>query len=155
MVHAPSNLRLSLAGDSVSYVRNCNINYTNICTHRCGFCAFAKSHAASTLRGPAYVLDADAVAERAHEAWQRGAREVCMQGGIHPHYDGNTYLGLTRAVKAIAPDMHIHAFSPLEGCTVRAPWVCRSTTMCCACARQAWALCPAPPPRSSTTRCVR
>ena len=114
VVHAADNLRLRLAGDSVSYVRNCNINYTNICTHRCGFCAFAKSHAASTLRGPAYVLDADAVAERAHEAWQRGAREVCMQGGIHPHYDGNTYLGLTRAVKAIAPDMHIHAFSPLE-----------------------------------------
>ncbi len=114
VVHAADAMRLRIAGDSLSYVRNCNINYTNICTHRCGFCAFAKSHAASTLRGPAYVLDADAVAGRAHEAWQRGAREVCMQGGIHPHYDGNTYLGLTRAVKAIAPDMHIHAFSPLE-----------------------------------------
>ncbi len=65
------------------------------------------------MGAPAWATE-PALAERAHEAWQRGAREVCMQGGIHPHYDGNTYLGLTRAVKAIAPDMHIHAFSPLE-----------------------------------------
>jgi len=114
VVHAADTLRQRIAGDSVSYVRNCNINYNNICSYRCGFCAFAKSHAASTLRGPAYVLDADAVADRAHEAWLRGAREVCMQGGIHPHYDGNTYLALACAVKAVAPDMHIHAFSPLE-----------------------------------------
>ncbi len=114
IVHAADTMRARLAGESVTYVRNCNINYTNICTHRCGFCAFAKSHAASALRGPAYKLDADAVVDRAHEAWERGAREVCMQGGIHPHYDGHTYLELTRAVKSAIPGMHIHAFSPLE-----------------------------------------
>ena len=66
------------------------------------------------MRGPAYVLAADQVAERAQEAWDRGATEVCMQGGIHPHYDGNTYLGLVAAVKQAVPDMHVHAFSPLE-----------------------------------------
>ena len=114
IAHAADTMRARLAGESVTYVRNCNINYTNICKHRCGFCAFAKSHAASALRGPAYKLDADAVVDRAHEAWERGAREVCMQGGIHPHYDGHTYLELTRAVKSAIPEMHIHAFSPLE-----------------------------------------
>ena len=114
IVGAADTLRAAVVGDAVSYVNNCNINYTNICRHRCGFCAFAKSHAASTLRGPAYTLDADEVSVRAQEAWQRGAREVCMQGGIHPHYDGDTYLALTRAVRTALPAMHIHAFSPLE-----------------------------------------
>lgn len=114
IVQAADAMRARLAGDTVTYVRNCNINYTNICKHRCGFCAFAKSHAASALRGPAYTLDADEVVTRAREAWARGAREVCMQGGIHPHYDGHTYLELTRAVKSAIPQMHIHAFSPLE-----------------------------------------
>lgn len=114
IVHAADTMRSALVGDAVTYVRNCNINYTNICKHRCGFCAFAKSRSASSLRGPAYRLDADAVVERAQEAWARGAREVCMQGGIHPHYDGNTYLELTHAVKSALPGMHIHAFSPLE-----------------------------------------
>ena len=114
VMQAADELRQRTVGDSVTYVRNCNINYTNICLHRCGFCAFAKSHAASTLRGPAYRLDAGQVAARAEEAWLRGATEVCMQGGIHPHYTGDTYLELVAAVKRVTPGMHIHAFSPLE-----------------------------------------
>ena len=114
VLKAADELRRQTVGDVVTYVRNCNINYTNICQHRCGFCAFAKSHAASTLRGPAYRLEADQVAARAEEAWLRGATEVCMQGGIHPHYDGETYLSLLAAVRRATPQMHIHAFSPLE-----------------------------------------
>ncbi|WP_150303684.1 5-amino-6-(D-ribitylamino)uracil--L-tyrosine 4-hydroxyphenyl transferase CofH [Pseudomonas saliphila] len=114
VIQAADALRRSTAGDTLTYVRNCNINYTNICQYRCGFCAFAKGSSAAHLRGPAYQLDADAVALRAEEAWLRGATEVCMQGGIHPHYDGNTYLELVAAVKQAVPDMHVHAFSPLE-----------------------------------------
>ncbi|WP_068636464.1 5-amino-6-(D-ribitylamino)uracil--L-tyrosine 4-hydroxyphenyl transferase CofH [Thauera butanivorans] len=114
VIDSADRLRRQTVGEAVSHVRNCNINYTNICQHRCGFCAFAKSHAASTLRGPAYRLDAAQVAARAEEAWLRGATEVCMQGGIHPHYTGDSYLELLAAVKQATPAMHIHAFSPLE-----------------------------------------
>lgn len=114
VIRAANSLRQATNGESVTYVRNCNINYTNICQYRCGFCAFAKGKTAVNLRGPAYRLDEDGVADRAREAWARRATEVCMQGGIHPHYDGNTYLGLVSAVKRAVPDMHVHAFSPLE-----------------------------------------
>ena len=114
VVQVADALRAEVVGDSVSFVRNCNINYTNICKYRCGFCAFAKSRGATSLRGPAYRLEAADVAHRAVEAWSRGASEVCMQGGIHPHYTGETYLELVHAVKAAVPEMHIHAFSPLE-----------------------------------------
>lgn len=114
VIHAADALRRTQVGKTVTYVRNCNINYTNICQYRCGFCAFAKGSTAASLRGPAYILSANKVAERAQEAWSRGATEVCMQGGIHPHYDGNTYLELVAAVKQSVPDMHVHAFSPLE-----------------------------------------
>jgi FO synthase len=111
---AADRLRAEAVGDGVSYIVNCNINYTNICKHRCGFCAFAKGRSAASLRGPAYDLDAAEVARRATEAWERGATEVCMQGGIHPAYTGRTYLGLVAAVKRAVPKMHVHAFSPLE-----------------------------------------
>ncbi len=114
LVRAADELRAEVVGGGVTFVRNCNINYTNICQYRCGFCAFAKGRHANDLRGPAYRLDAEAVAQRALEAWSRGAREVCMQGGIHPHYTGQTYLDLVHAVKAAVPEMHVHAFSPLE-----------------------------------------
>lgn len=114
VIQAANTLRRSVVGEPVTYARNCNINYTNICQYRCGFCAFAKGSTAVNLRGPAYVLSATQVAERAQEAWDRGATEVCMQGGIHPHYDGNTYLQLVAAVKQAVPEMHVHAFSPLE-----------------------------------------
>lgn len=114
LTHAADRLRRAVVGDDVTFVQNCNINYTNICQFRCGFCAFAKSQGASSLRGPAYRLEPSQVAERALEAWQRGATEVCMQGGIHPHYTGHDYLAFVRAVKQAVPQMHIHAFSPLE-----------------------------------------
>ncbi|GAA4322936.1 bifunctional FO biosynthesis protein CofGH [Pigmentiphaga soli] len=111
---AADRMRRRIAGDTVTYVVNRNINYTNICSYRCGFCAFSKrTGGARPSEGP-YDLDLAEVAARAREAWQRGATEVCMQGGIHPAYDGNTYLALLRAVKEAVPALHVHAFSPLE-----------------------------------------
>jgi FO synthase len=114
VVAAADELRQLTAGDTVRYVVNRNINYTNICVHRCTFCAFSKGRSAQELRGPGYDLALEEVARRASEAWERGATEVCMQGGIHPHYTGDTYIALCRAVKDAVPQIHIHAFSPLE-----------------------------------------
>jgi FO synthase len=111
---AADALRQQMCGDTVTYTVNRNINYTNICGFKCQFCAFSKGDTAENLRGTPYDLDAKEVARRASEAWERGATEVCMQGGIHPRYTGNTYLELCRAVKEAVPGMHIHAFSPLE-----------------------------------------
>ena len=111
---AADALRERVNGDTVSYVVTRNINYTNICGYHCRFCAFSKGKAHEDLRGKAYDLDLDEVARRAAEAFARGATEVCMQGGIHPDYTGETYLALCRAVKQAAPQIHIHAFSPLE-----------------------------------------
>lgn len=111
---AADALRRSVNGNTVTYVVNRNINYTNVCYFRCQFCAFSKGRHRDDLRGKPYVLDLDEIARRTHEAWARGATEVCLQGGIHPDYDGNTYLSVVRAVKEAAPDIHVHAFSPLE-----------------------------------------
>ena len=111
---AADRLRWETAGDTVSWVVNRNINYTNICLHKCGFCAFSKGRGHESLRGQPYDLDLAEVTRRAREAWERGATEVCMQGGIHPHYTGDTYLALLRAVKEAVPGLHVHAFSPLE-----------------------------------------
>jgi FO synthase len=97
----------------VTYVTNRNINYTNICLYHCGFCAFSKSGSKS-LRGPAYRLDLEEIARRTVEARERGATEVCLQGGIHPEYTGSTYLDIVAAVKSAVSAMHVHAFSPLE-----------------------------------------
>lgn len=110
---AADELRRQVVGDAVTYVVNRNINYTNICLYKCGFCAFSKG-TAKDLRGPAYMLDLEEVGRRAAEAADRGATEVCLQGGIHPDYDGNTYLNVLRTVRTAAPSIHIHAFSPLE-----------------------------------------
>jgi len=110
---AADRMRRRVSGDAVSFVINRNINYTNICLYKCGFCAFSKG-TAKALRGPAYRLDLAEVGQRAAEAVARGATEVCLQGGIHPDYDGNTYLSILNAVRQAAPDIHIHAFSPLE-----------------------------------------
>ncbi|HEY1362266.1 MAG TPA: 5-amino-6-(D-ribitylamino)uracil--L-tyrosine 4-hydroxyphenyl transferase CofH [Xanthobacteraceae bacterium] len=114
IVAAADELRRCTSGDVVRYVVNRNINYTNICEYRCAFCAFSKGKTSDLLRGKPYNLSLDEVARRAAEAWERGATEVCMQGGIHPSFDGRTYLDLLRAVKAAAPAIHVHAFSPLE-----------------------------------------
>jgi FO synthase len=111
---AADELRAKVSGDTVSYVVNRNIMYTNVCSYHCAFCAFSKGKTAANLRGPAYDLDADEIARRVREAWARGATEVCMQGGIHPDYTGETYLAALRAVKNAAPSIHVHAFSPLE-----------------------------------------
>ena len=107
-------LRQNVSGETVRYVVNRNINYTNICYFKCQFCAFSKGKLSENLRGRPYDLDAEEVSRRCNEAWQRGATEVCMQGGIHPDYTGETYLNILDTVKAITPDMHVHAFSPLE-----------------------------------------
>ncbi len=111
---AADELRTRVSGDTVSYVVNRNIMYTNVCSYRCAFCAFSKGKTAANLRGPAYDLDTDEIARRVREAWARGASEVCMQGGIHPDYSGETYLAILRAVKTAVPSIHVHAFSPLE-----------------------------------------
>jgi len=111
---AADELRRRTAGDVVRYVVNRNINYTNVCSFRCRFCAFSKGTHHDDLRGLPYDLELDEVVRRVAEAWERGATEVCMQGGIHPDYTGETYLALCRAVKSTLPRMHIHAFSPLE-----------------------------------------
>lgn len=111
---AADELRQRVNGDTVTYIVNRNINYTNICAYKCGFCAFSKGNTDEALRGVPYDLDQAEIVRRTHEAWSRGATEVCLQGGIHPHYTGDTYLSLCRTVKAAVPGMHIHAFSPLE-----------------------------------------
>jgi FO synthase len=111
---AADRLRAATVGDTVNYVVNRNINYTNVCSYRCAFCAFSKGKSADHLRGTAYDLDHDEIARRVTEAWARGATEVCLQGGIHPSYTGDTYLAILRTVKSAVPAMHVHAFSPLE-----------------------------------------
>jgi FO synthase len=111
---AADTLRQQVNGDTVSYVVNRNINYTNICYFRCQFCAFSKGKMSENLRGTPYDLALDEIIRRAQEAWERGGTEVCMQGGIHPEYTGETYLNMCRAIKEVLPAMHIHAFSPLE-----------------------------------------
>ena len=114
VVQAADRLRAKVNGDLVSFVVNRNINYTNICYFKCQFCAFSKGKLAENLRGRPYDLSPEEIQRRTLEAWERGGTEVCMQGGIHPEYTGETYLGILEAVKAAVPDMHIHAFSPLE-----------------------------------------
>lgn len=111
---AADELRKRVSGKVIRYVVNRNINYTNVCSFKCGFCAFSKGSLSKQLRGSPYDLSLDEVARRAREAWTRGATEVCMQGGINPHYTGETYLSLLRAVKMEVPQLHVHAFSPLE-----------------------------------------
>ena len=111
---AADALRAAVSGDVVRYVVNRNINYTNICYFRCRFCAFSKGRTHEDLRGAPYDLALEEVSRRAVEAWERGATEVCLQGGIHPDYTGETYEAICRAIKAAVPGMHIHAFSPLE-----------------------------------------
>ncbi|MDB6042333.1 MAG: fbiC [Gammaproteobacteria bacterium] len=114
VIAAADELRHESSGDTVTYVINRNINYTNICLYHCGFCAFSKGRGSADLRGPAYNLDLDEVARRTVEAAAAGATEVCLQGGIHPAFTGETYLNIVRAVKEAVPWMHVHAFSPLE-----------------------------------------
>lgn len=111
---AADELRQEVVGDTVTYAVVRNINYTNICLYKCRFCAFSKGRTHEHLRGAPYLLEIDEIKRRVREAWQRGGTEVCMQGGIHPSFTGHTYLDICRAAKQAQPEIHIHAFSPLE-----------------------------------------
>ena len=105
-------VRRRLVGSAISYVVCRNINYTNRCQYACSFCAFSKG--TMEAKGAAYDVEHTEVARRVSEAWRRGATEVCMQGGIDPRYDGQSYVGYLRAALDEVPQMHVHAFSPLE-----------------------------------------
>ena len=107
-------LRRDIVGDVVTFVRNRNINYTNICTFKCKFCAFSKGPLSLNLRGDPYLLDIEEMQRRVVEAVDCGATEVCLQGGIHPDFDGNYYLDVIRLVKEAAPTIHVHGFTALE-----------------------------------------
>ena len=114
VVRQADALRRAVCGDTVSYVVNRNINYTNVCYFKCQFCAFSKGRHSENLRGKPYDISAEELARRCTEAWERGATEVCLQGGIHPDYTGQTYLDIVHTVRTATPQMHIHGFSPLE-----------------------------------------
>ena len=107
-------IRAETVGDTVTYVVNRNINYTNLCYFKCGFCAFSKGPRSLNLRGEPYLMGLDEIVARAKEAWDRGATEVTLQGGIHPDFTGNFYVDVVKAIKAELPEMHIHGFTPLE-----------------------------------------
>jgi len=107
-------LRREAVGDVVTFVRNRNINYTNMCTFKCRFCAFSKGPLSLNLRGAPYLLDHEEIQRRVVEAVDCGATEVCLQGGIHPDFDGDYYVSVARAVKEVAPDIHVHGFTALE-----------------------------------------
>ena len=107
-------LRAAVVGDAVTWVANRNINYTNVCTFKCRFCAFSKGPLSLNLRGKPYLLTLEDIQRRVLEAVELGATEVCLQGGIHPDFDGDYYLHVTEAVSAVAPSIHIHGFTALE-----------------------------------------
>ena len=107
-------IRRRVCGDTVTYVVNRNINYTNLCYFRCGFCGFSKGPKSLNLRGDPYLVGVEEVVRRSIEAWERGATEVCLQGGIHPDFTGDFYVGLVEGVKAALPEMHVHGFTALE-----------------------------------------
>ena len=111
---AADRLRREVCGDEVSYVVTRNIQYTNVCYFRCGFCAFSKGRLAANLRGAPYLVPHEEIVRRAREAWDRGATEVCLQGGIHPAFTGEYYASVVAAIRSELPDLHIHAFSALE-----------------------------------------
>jgi len=108
------SLRQRIVGNAVTWVANRNINYTNVCTFKCRFCAFSKGPLSLNLRGQPYLLGVDEIQRRVAEAWDEGATEVCLQGGIHPSFDGNYYIDVCRAVKQAAPGIHVHGFTALE-----------------------------------------
>ena len=113
---SPMTLRRDVVGDDITYVVNRNINFTNVCYVGCRFCAFAQRE----RDADAYRLSVDQVADRAEEAWNDGATEVCMQGGIDPKMPATGYADLVRAIKKRVPGMHVHAFSPMEIVTAAA-----------------------------------
>jgi len=111
---AADRLRREVCGDDVTYVVTRNVQYTNVCYFRCGFCAFSKGKLAEDLRGAPYLVPLDEIVRRAEEAWERGATEICLQGGIHPAFTGDYYAEVVRSIKQAVPGIHVHAFSALE-----------------------------------------
>jgi len=109
-----NNLNLKVNGNKVTFVKNRNINYTNQCYYKCGFCGFSKGPKSLDLKEIPYSLEPKEVVNRAKEAYENGASEVCLQGGIHPNYTGEFYINLVKEIKEVIPDMHIHGFTPLE-----------------------------------------
>ena len=107
-------LRSAAVGDTVTFVKTRNINYTNVCTFKCRFCAFSKGKLSLNLRGKPYLLTLEDIADRVRQAWEAGATEVCLQGGIHPNFDGDYYIDVCTAVKEAAPEIHVHGFTALE-----------------------------------------
>ena len=108
------NLNRSINKDDVTFVKNRNINYTNQCYFKCGFCGFSKGPKSLNLKEKPYNLEPQEVVNRSVEAFNDGASEVCLQGGIHPEYTGKFYLELVKQIKKEVPDLHIHGFTPLE-----------------------------------------
>ena len=142
-------------GDDVTYVVNRNIQYTNVCYFRCGFCAFSKGKLAENLRGPAYLVPLEEIVRRSEEAWERGATEVCLQGGIHPAFTGD-YYGRSCGRSGARPRparARVLGARGVAGRRDARPAAARSTSH--SSATRGSARCPARPPRSSTTRCGR
>ncbi|HYI73688.1 MAG TPA: 5-amino-6-(D-ribitylamino)uracil--L-tyrosine 4-hydroxyphenyl transferase CofH [Gaiellaceae bacterium] len=111
---AADALRREVCGDEVTYVVTRNVQYTNVCYFRCGFCAFSKGKLAANLRGAPYLVPLEEIVRRTEEAWERGATEICLQGGIHPAFTGDYYANVVRAIRDAVPGIHVHAFSALE-----------------------------------------
>jgi FO synthase len=111
---AADRARREVNGDVVTYVVTRNVQYTNVCYFRCEFCAFSKGKLAANLRGEPYLVPHSEIVRRAAEAWERGATEICLQGGIHPSFDGDYYVSVVQAIKDAVPGIHVHAFSALE-----------------------------------------
>ncbi len=109
-----NHLNFKVNGNRVTFVKNRNINYTNQCYYKCGFCGFSKGPKSLDLKEIPYSLEPKEVVNRAKEAYDTGASEVCLQGGIHPNYTGKFYINLVKEIKEVIPDMHIHGFTPLE-----------------------------------------
>ncbi|HVE46102.1 MAG TPA: 5-amino-6-(D-ribitylamino)uracil--L-tyrosine 4-hydroxyphenyl transferase CofH [Acidimicrobiales bacterium] len=114
VAEAADQVRREAVGEPVTWVANRNINYTNVCTFKCRFCAFSKGPLSLNLRGEPYLLDFEEITRRVVEAEARGATEVCLQGGIHPSFDGDYYVDVIAAVRAASPTIHIHGFTALE-----------------------------------------
>ena len=114
VLESADRVRREVCGDEVTYVVTRNIQYTNVCYFRCGFCAFSKGKLAANLRGAPYLVPLREIVRRTEEAWERGATEVCLQGGIHPAFTGDYYADVVQAIKDAVPRIHVHAFSALE-----------------------------------------
>jgi len=122
------DLRRQAVGDVVTWVANRNINYTNVCTFKCKFCGFSKGPLSLNLRGTPYLLTLDDIAERSREAWEMGATEVCLQGGIHPKFDGDYYIDVTRAGRTPCPACTSTASPPSRSPRGRSAWASRWPT---------------------------